>query len=62
MKNGAVMWRLNWLADISTRGLSNSCGMMVNYRYFLERHQENSQIYMNEKRIITGDQFEKWLP
>ena len=62
MKNGAVMWRLNWLADISTRGLSNSCGMMVNYRYFLERHHENSQIYMNEKRIITGDQFEKWLP
>ncbi|KAH9416672.1 malonyl-CoA decarboxylase, mitochondrial-like isoform X2 [Dermatophagoides pteronyssinus] len=62
MKNGAIMWRLNWLADISTRGLSNSCGMMVNYRYFLERHQENSQIYMNEKRIITGDQFEKWLP
>ena len=32
LKNGAVMWRLNYNADPSPRGLSNSCGMMVNYR------------------------------
>ncbi|GIY64644.1 malonyl-CoA decarboxylase, mitochondrial [Caerostris darwini] len=32
LRNGAVMWRLNWLADLSPRGLDNSCGMMVNYR------------------------------
>lgn len=28
------MWRLNWGADLSPRGLKNSFGMMVNYRYF----------------------------
>jgi len=32
LKNGAVMWRLNWLADVSPRGVANSCGMMINYR------------------------------
>lgn len=33
LKNGAVMWRINWQADQSPRGLANSCGIMVNYRY-----------------------------
>jgi len=33
LKNGAVLWRINWDADPSPRGLSNSCGIMVNYRY-----------------------------
>ncbi|MGH0115172.1 UNVERIFIED_CONTAM: hypothetical protein FKN15_070692 [Acipenser sinensis] len=35
LQNGATMWKLNWQADTSPRGLSASCGMMVNYRYFL---------------------------
>ncbi len=33
LRNGAVIWRLNWRADVSQRGLENSCGIMVNYRY-----------------------------
>jgi malonyl-CoA decarboxylase len=33
LRNGAVMWRLNWQADLSVRGLASSCGIMVNYRY-----------------------------
>ena len=32
LRNGAAMWRLNWWADLSPRGLTNSCGIMVNYR------------------------------
>ncbi|KOC65828.1 Malonyl-CoA decarboxylase, mitochondrial [Habropoda laboriosa] len=32
LRNGAVMWRINWLADLSPRGVANSCGIMVNYR------------------------------
>lgn len=27
------MWRINWMADPSPRGVANSCGIMVNYRY-----------------------------
>lgn len=34
LRNGAMMWRLNWAADLSPRGLKNSFGLMMNYRYF----------------------------
>ncbi len=51
------MWRLNWLADMSQRGLSNSSGMMVNYRYFLENTENNSHLYTEEKFIVASDQF-----
>ncbi|OAD58449.1 Malonyl-CoA decarboxylase, mitochondrial [Eufriesea mexicana] len=29
LRNGAVMWRINWLADPSPRGAANSCGIMI---------------------------------
>lgn len=32
LRNGAMMWRLNWAADLSPRGLKNSFGLMMNYR------------------------------
>ena len=34
--NGARIERLNWAADTSTKGLAQSCGMMVNYLYDLD--------------------------
>ncbi|OZI71138.1 malonyl-CoA decarboxylase domain-containing protein [Bordetella genomosp. 12] len=34
--NGARLERLNWAADVSDKGLEQSCGMMVNYLYVLE--------------------------
>ncbi|MBE2264355.1 MAG: malonyl-CoA decarboxylase [Burkholderiaceae bacterium] len=35
--NGARVERINWAADLSPRGLRQSCGMMVNYLYDLKR-------------------------
>ena len=35
--NGARVERINWAADLSARGLAQSCGMMVNYLYDLNR-------------------------
>lgn len=55
LKNGAVMWRINWLADRSPRGLANSCGIMVNYRYFLEDCENNSRTYLETLKIHTTD-------
>ncbi|XP_042240520.1 malonyl-CoA decarboxylase, mitochondrial-like [Homarus americanus] len=55
LKNGAVMWRINWLADRSPRGLANSCGIMVNYRYFLEECENNSRTYLETTRITASD-------
>lgn len=77
LKNGAVMWRLNWLADTSARGMAQSCGIMMNYRsvclfslnvfhrffpsYYLDKYQENSSTYLNDKQIIVGNKFAEWL-
>ncbi|CAL8109982.1 unnamed protein product [Orchesella dallaii] len=58
LKNGAVMWRLNWLGDESPRGLGQSCGMMVNYRYFLDNCENNSQNYMENQVIQASDQLQ----
>ena len=41
---------------MSIRGLSKSCGMMVNYRYFLEDTEKNSQQYIEYKIISSSDQ------
>nr|XP_015223687.1 PREDICTED: malonyl-CoA decarboxylase, mitochondrial-like [Lepisosteus oculatus] len=56
LQNGAVLWRLNWQADTSARGITASCGMMVNYRYFLEETTANSASYLGSKVIATSDQ------
>ncbi|XP_026539810.1 malonyl-CoA decarboxylase, mitochondrial [Notechis scutatus] len=56
LQNGAVLWRLNWMADASPRGLTASCGMMVNYRYFLEDTMANSATYLGTKQIKASEQ------
>ncbi|GCB64497.1 malonyl-CoA decarboxylase, mitochondrial [Scyliorhinus torazame] len=56
LQNGAVLWRLNWLADVSPRGLSSSSGMMANYRYFLEDTNHNSIQYLRSRHIEASEQ------
>lgn len=56
LQNGATMWRLNWRADTSPRGVANSCGIMVNYRYFLNETSKNSALYLQNKVITASDQ------
>ncbi|KAG5848538.1 malonyl-CoA decarboxylase, mitochondrial [Anguilla anguilla] len=56
LHNGATMWRLNWLADSSPRGVSASCGIMVNYRYFLQETNANRAAYLQNKSIAASDQ------
>eukprot|EP00092_Neocalanus_flemingeri_P018301 GFUD01019808.1.p1 GENE.GFUD01019808.1~~GFUD01019808.1.p1 ORF type:complete len:555 (-),score=121.10 GFUD01019808.1:174-1838(-) len=51
LRNGSCLWRINWLADPSPRGMTNSCGLMVNYRYYLDRLEENSNNYLNKFNI-----------
>lgn len=56
LQNGATMWRINWLADTSPRGVANSCGIMVNYRYFLDDTSKNSSLYLQNKVITASEQ------
>jgi malonyl-CoA decarboxylase len=39
--NGARVERINWAGDPSTKGLKQSCGLMVNYLYDLKRLDKN---------------------
>ncbi|ELW62949.1 Malonyl-CoA decarboxylase, mitochondrial [Tupaia chinensis] len=56
LQNGAVLWRINWMADTSSRGLAGSCGLMVNYRYYLEETGPNSTAYLGSKHIKASEQ------
>ncbi len=56
LRNGAVLWRLNWRGDLSARGMANSCGVMVNYKYFLDDLEENSARYQETQEIRAGEQ------
>lgn len=51
LANGALAERLDWLADPSPRGMAQSFGMMVNYRYALDRVAANQLAYANEQRV-----------
>ncbi len=61
LRNGAIIWRLNWLADRTSRGLTTSCGLMVNYRYLLDKTEDNSRMYVETQNIAVSDQFIEWL-
>ncbi|XP_015110176.1 malonyl-CoA decarboxylase, mitochondrial [Diachasma alloeum] len=55
LRNGAIMWRINWMADPSPRGAEHSCGIMVNYRYYLDDTEDNSRNYI-ENNIIEASE------
>lgn len=56
LQNGAVLWRINWMADVSLKGITGSCGLMANYRYFLEETGPNSTSYLSSKNIKASEQ------
>ena len=51
-----MLWRLNWLADASPRGLSVACGFMVNYRYYLDETERNSKEYLQVRKIAVSQE------
>ncbi|KAL6739192.1 hypothetical protein Aduo_012672 [Ancylostoma duodenale] len=55
LRNGAELYRLNWMGDTSPRGLQNSLGIMVNYRYRLEKVLENSVNYTLDKCLAIHE-------
>jgi malonyl-CoA decarboxylase len=52
--NGARLERINWLADTSPKGLRESHGIMVNYRYDLKEFERNHEAYANEGIVATS--------
>ncbi|CAF1025323.1 unnamed protein product [Rotaria sp. Silwood1] len=62
LRNGAVVWRLNWLADRSERGWKQSLSMMVNYRYYtFDKIDRNSIDYIDKQIVQIDEQVSKLL-
>lgn len=60
-RNGAEVYRLNYMADLSQKGMRNSYGIMVNYRYVLDEIEDNSvqnEIYGD---VVVKDGVKCWL-
>lgn len=54
LNNGARLERINWLGDISPKGLKQSAGIMVNYYYDLNDIDENHERYATEGEISAS--------
>ena len=52
--NGARLERINWLADVSDRGMAQSYGMMVNYLYELKDIERNHEAFANEGKVAAA--------
>ena len=54
LSNGASVYRLNWAADTSSKGMAQSFGLMVNYEYKLKEIQINSSAYEAEQKVAAS--------
>ncbi|MFA5699888.1 MAG: malonyl-CoA decarboxylase [Desulfuromonas sp.] len=59
--NGARIEQLNWLGDVSAKGMRESCGLMVNYLYALNDIKHNIEVYSQEKHIAAAPRIRKLL-
>ncbi|KAH0890512.1 hypothetical protein HID58_052941 [Brassica napus] len=51
LQNGAMVERINWMADRSEKGIHQSGGIMVNYVYRLENIEDFAQSYFGSGQI-----------
>ncbi|WP_135075729.1 malonyl-CoA decarboxylase [Terasakiella sp. SH-1] len=56
LTNGARMERLNWLGDISEKGMKQSAGLMINYLYKLKEIESNHEAYSGDGKIKSSSQ------
>ncbi|RLN90856.1 hypothetical protein BBJ28_00012187 [Nothophytophthora sp. Chile5] len=54
VRNGAIFERINWLADLSKKGLAQSAGLMINYKYDLAHVEANNENYLLHNVIPIG--------
>ena len=52
--NGASIERINWAADLSEKGLQQSAGIMVNYRYDPDMIVANHEAYVADGTIALS--------
>lgn len=62
LRNGARLERINWLADTSEKGLAESYGILVNYRYDPSRIERNHEAYVATGEVIHTSAVKNLLP
>ena len=53
LNNGASLERINWLADISKKGLRESLGLMVNYLYVPKAIESNHEKFVRGEIVAS---------
>ncbi|MBR0752243.1 malonyl-CoA decarboxylase [Bradyrhizobium jicamae] len=59
--NGARLERINWLGDLSPKGVRESAGVMVNYLYRLDDIEKNHEAYANNGEVIASSAVKKLI-
>ncbi|GJL80607.1 MAG: decarboxylase [marine bacterium B5-7] len=60
--NGAELHDIHALADLSPRGLSQSCGVMVNYLYDARNVEKNHEEFITNHQIASSRRVQSILP
>ena len=59
LSNGARLEKINAFANTSPRGLQESAGLMVNYRYIPEDFESNHEKFINRQEISLSKKLQK---
>ena len=59
--NGARLEQIDWLGDVSPKGLRESAGLMVNYRYVIDDIEKNHEAFANEGVVVASTAVRKLL-
>ncbi|KAJ3391197.1 hypothetical protein HDU92_009152 [Lobulomyces angularis] len=46
LRNGACVYAIHWMGDLSEKGINQSFGIMINYNYVLSNIERNNQMYL----------------
>ena len=59
LRNGARLERINWLGDVSAKGLAESAGLLVNYVYGPRTIERNHESYVREGKIAASPEIKR---
>lgn len=60
--NGARLERINWMGDMSVKGVFESYGIMVNFLYDLNEIEKNHEAFANRGAVAASSAVKKLLP
>ncbi len=59
--NGARLERIDYLADLSEKGIAQSFGLMVNYLYNVEHIEKNHEAFAEQRTVVASSSVQRYL-